>query len=51
MPDMFKGLSYFEKLKPALIQSKSIVHTGLFNQQRSLGKVISWKEIGIELTV
>jgi hypothetical protein len=45
MPDMFKGLTYFEKLKPELIQTKSIVHTGLFNQQRTLGKVMSWKEI------
>jgi hypothetical protein len=45
MPDMFKGLTYFEKLKPELIESKAIVHTGLFNQQRTLGKVMSWKEI------
>ena len=45
MTDMFKGLTYFEKLKPDLIQSKAIVHTGLFNQQRTLGKVMSWKEI------
>jgi predicted AAA+ superfamily ATPase len=45
MTDMFKGLTYFEKLKPNLIQSKAIVHTGLFNQQRTLGKVMSWKEI------
>ncbi|MGL2962492.1 hypothetical protein ACSVH2_01580 [Flavobacterium sp. RSB2_4_14] len=45
MPDMFKGLTYFEKLKPDLIQSKAIVHTGLFQQERTLGKVMSWKEI------
>ena len=45
MTDMFKGLTYFEKLKPELIQSKTIVHTGLFNQERTLGKVMSWKEI------
>ena len=45
MPEMFKGLSYFEKLKPELIQSKAVVHTGLFNQERTLGKVMSWKEI------
>lgn len=45
MPEMFKGLTYFEKLKPELIQSKAIVHTGLFNQKRTLGKVMSWKEI------
>jgi predicted AAA+ superfamily ATPase len=45
MTDMFNGLSYFEKLKPDLIQSKAIVHTGLLNQKRTLGKVMSWKEI------
>lgn len=45
MTDMFKGLTYFEKLKSTLIQSKTIVHTGLFNQERTLGKVMSWREI------
>jgi hypothetical protein len=45
MTEMFKGLTYFEKLKPSLIQSKSLVHTGLFNQERTLGKVMSWREI------
>lgn len=48
MTDMFKGLTYFEKLKPDLIQSKAIVHSGLFNEQRTLGKVISWKEIELD---
>ena len=43
--EMFKGLSYFEKLKPELIESKSVVHSGLFNQERTMGKVLSWKEI------
>ena len=47
MTDMFKGLTYFEKLKPDLIQSKTIVHTGLFSQNRTLGKVMSWKEIAL----
>ena len=45
MTDMFKGLNYLEKLKPELIESKTIIHTGLFNQERTLGKVTSWKEI------
>ncbi|PQJ75550.1 AAA family ATPase [Polaribacter gangjinensis] len=45
MPHMFKGLTYFEKLKPSLVKSKTIVHTGLFNQERTLGNVTSWKEI------
>ena len=45
LSDMFKGLTYFEKLKPELIESKTVVHTGLFNQERILGKVASWKDI------
>jgi hypothetical protein len=45
MTDMFKGLSYFEKLKPELIESKTLFHTGLFNQDRTLGAVRSWKSI------
>jgi predicted AAA+ superfamily ATPase len=47
MSDMFKGLSYFEKLKPELIESKTVVHTGLFNQERTLGKVTSWASISL----
>jgi predicted AAA+ superfamily ATPase len=43
--EMFKGLSYFEKLKPELIESKSVVHSGLFNQERTIGNVLSWKDI------
>jgi predicted AAA+ superfamily ATPase len=45
LTEMFKGLTYFEKLKPELIESKTVVHTGLFNQERTLGKVTSWKDI------
>lgn len=45
MPAMFKGLSYFEKFIPDQIASKTVVHTGLFNQNRTAGKVQSWKEI------
>lgn len=45
LSEMFKGLTYFEKLKPELIESKTVVHTGLFNQERTLGKVTSWKDI------
>jgi predicted AAA+ superfamily ATPase len=47
MSDMFKGLSYFEKLKPELIESKTVVHTGLFNQERTLGNVTSWATISL----
>lgn len=45
MTDQFKGLSYFEKFVPDLIESKTLVHTGLFNQKRTLGDVTSWKNI------
>lgn len=45
MSDMFKGLSYFEKLAPNLVKSKTLVHTGLQNQNRTLGKVVSWIDI------
>jgi predicted AAA+ superfamily ATPase len=45
MPEMFRGLSYFEKFIPDLIESKTLVHTGLYNQNRTAGKVQSWKEI------
>ncbi|MFN5372027.1 MAG: ATP-binding protein [Bacteroidia bacterium] len=45
MPEMFRGLSYFEKFIPDLIQSKTLVHTGLYNQNRTAGRVQSWKEI------
>jgi predicted AAA+ superfamily ATPase len=45
MTDMFRGLSYFEKYLPDLISSKTLVHTGTYNQNRSAGKVLSWKNI------
>jgi hypothetical protein len=45
MPDMFKGLTYFENLAPELVKSKSLVHCGLYNQKRSVASVDSW--IGI----
>jgi predicted AAA+ superfamily ATPase len=45
MPEMFSGLSYFEKFAPNLINTKTLVHTGLYNQNRTAGKVLSWKNI------
>lgn len=45
MPEMFKGFNYFEKLSPDLIDSRTLVHTGLFNQSRTAAKVVSWKSI------
>jgi hypothetical protein len=47
MPDMFKGLSYFEKFKADLIESKTLVHTGTFTQNRTAGKALSWKNISL----
>jgi hypothetical protein len=34
-----------KKFMPDLIESKTIVHTGLFNQNRTAGEVLSWKKI------
>ncbi len=47
MPEMFKGLSYLENLIPDLIESKTLVHTGSANQNRSAGRVLSWKKIAL----
>lgn len=48
MHDMFKGLSYFEKFDPNLVESKTLVHTGLFNQNRTAGKVLSWRDVSFD---
>ena len=45
MPDMFKGLTYFEKLVPQIVKTKSVLHCGNFNQNRLLGNVSSWIDI------
>lgn len=45
MTDMFNGLNYFQEKAGELIKSKTLVHTGLTNQNRTLGKVQSWKSI------
>ncbi len=42
MPKMFNGLTYFDKLASARIASKTLVHTGTFNQQRTAARVQSW---------
>lgn len=42
MPNMFNGLAYFDKLASARIASKTLVHTGTFNQQRTAAQVQSW---------
>ncbi|MFQ3576856.1 MAG: ATP-binding protein [Cytophagales bacterium] len=43
IPGMFDGMAYYEKLKPEIVASKTLVHAGLFNQQRTAGEVKSWK--------
>jgi len=45
IPEMFKGLAYLEKFIPDLVGSKTLVHTGLFDQNRTAGQVLSWKNI------
>jgi hypothetical protein len=45
LSEMFRGLSYFEKLAPDLINSKTLVHTGKNNQNRTSAKVLSWMNI------
>ncbi len=47
MNKMFEELNHFEKLVPNLIETKSVIHSGLFNQERQFGKAISWKNIKI----
>jgi hypothetical protein len=42
MSDMFKGLHYFEKIAPELVKTKTLIHTGDFNQNRTDAKVTSW---------
>lgn len=42
IPNMFKGLSYFEKVMPNMVKSKTVVHSGNFNQTRLLGNVQGW---------
>jgi uncharacterized protein len=45
MSDMFKGFEYFEKHAQNLVKSKTLVHTGLQNQNRTNGEVRSWIDI------
>ncbi len=43
LPDLFKGLAYFEKLSGGEI-TKTLVYAGLDNQERSQGRVVAWKD-------
>lgn len=46
MSNMFNGFAYFNKLASARIASKTLVHTGTFNQQRTAARVHSWNNYG-----
>lgn len=45
LPPMFKGLEYFQRLDPNKINSKTLVHTGTFSQERTNAKVRSWNHL------
>jgi predicted AAA+ superfamily ATPase len=46
MSDMFNGLTWWENLSGRKDLVKTLVYGGSENQNRSLGKVLSWKEFG-----
>jgi hypothetical protein len=43
--DMFKGMDYLQSISSTPISSKTLVHSGTFNQSRSNGDVLSWRSI------
>lgn len=45
MPDMFKGLTYFEQISGLDILSKTLVYGGDKAQIRTAGRVLPWKAI------
>jgi uncharacterized protein len=45
LPEMFKGLTYFENLAHDLVKSKTLVHSGNFEQKRTAGNVLGWNKI------
>ncbi|OJX36833.1 MAG: AAA family ATPase [Flavobacteriia bacterium 40-80] len=47
MPDMFKGLTHFEAISGWKDLNKQLVYGGDAEQNRTAGKVISWKSFGI----
>lgn len=49
MTEMFKGLTYFSERITDTIHSKSIVHTGLTDQSRTLGEVKSWMHLNLNV--
>lgn len=46
MPNQFKGLSYFESIHPYENNNKNVVYAGTDTQERTLGRIIPWKNFG-----
>lgn len=46
LPNMFKGLTHFENISDWKGLDKQLVYAGSIEQNRSLGKVVSWKNFG-----
>ena len=47
LPDMFKGLTYFETISEWKNVKKALVYGGNASQNRTAGKVVPWKNFGI----
>lgn len=47
LPNMFKGLTHFENISDWKGLDKQLVYAGSIEQNRSLGKVVSWKNFGL----
>lgn len=45
LPEVFKGLNYFEKLAKDEIKSKTLVYAGTEKHIRTAAKIVSWKSI------
>jgi len=46
MPDLFKGLTYFETISKKINLKKMLVYAGNELQQRSVAEVLPWKDFG-----
>ncbi|WP_395053066.1 ATP-binding protein [Flavobacterium sp.] len=44
-PNLFKELEYFEKLAKDEIGTKTLIYSGLYTQNRTFAKVLSWYDI------
>lgn len=43
--DMFKGMDYLLNISSTPISGKTLVHSGLVNQSRTNGELLSWRSI------